>query len=285
MRPFRSACRVFFVGTLLASVAVSCSDSSDDEGTPADTVTTTMADTVTTTEAAGRLLVMVTNDDGVGAPGIDALVAALRARDDVEVLVVAPAENQSGTGSKVTDGPLTVAAATTASGVEATSVAGFPADTVVWAVDQQGVDREIGLVISGINTGQNVGVLSKLSGTVGAAKAAAARGIPSVAVSQGLGDPPDFPSGVGVIMDWLDQHLADLGAADGDPNSVVAVSLNIPTCPAGVLRGVVRVPTAPAADPRGAAPPDCTSTSATPVDDVDAYANGFASESVIPADG
>ena len=62
--------------------------------------------------------VLVTNDDGVSAPGIDAVVTALRGVPGVHVTVVAPAKNQSGTGGKTTTGTLTYTSAKTASGSE-----------------------------------------------------------------------------------------------------------------------------------------------------------------------
>jgi hypothetical protein len=79
-----------------------------------------------TAEASSKkietLQILVTNDDGVGAPGINATVKALTALPDTKVTVVAPLTNQSGTGAKVTAGTLTVttvvcpAASTAASG-------------------------------------------------------------------------------------------------------------------------------------------------------------------------
>ena len=51
------------------------------------------------------------------------------------------------------------------------------------------------VVLSGINQGQNLGALSDVSGTVGAARTAARHGIPALAVSQGTGNPPDYAAG------------------------------------------------------------------------------------------
>ena len=102
------------------------------------------------------ITVLVTNDDGVSAPGIDALVQALRTSKNTKVVVVAPATNQSGSGGKTTPGTLTTQPATTASGYQATAVQGYPADTVTAALDQLGVKPNV--VMSGINPGQNVGV-------------------------------------------------------------------------------------------------------------------------------
>ena len=98
-----------------------------------------------TAEASSKktetLQILVTNDDGVGAPGINASVTALTALPDTKVTVVAPLTNQSGTGAKVTAGTLTVTNATTASGYPAKAVAGYPADTIIWAIDDHGISQ------------------------------------------------------------------------------------------------------------------------------------------------
>src|SRR5690349_16107233 len=65
------------------------------------------------------LRVLVTNDDGVGAPGIDAVVETLRRVRGIQVTVIAPATNQSGSGDKFTTTPITATDATTAHGFAA----------------------------------------------------------------------------------------------------------------------------------------------------------------------
>src|SRR5689334_11101135 len=74
------------------------------------------APAATTTTTTTPLRILVTNDDGVGAPGLAALVDALQALPDVQVTVVAPATNQSGVGDRFSTTPLTVTPATTANG-------------------------------------------------------------------------------------------------------------------------------------------------------------------------
>ncbi len=132
--------------------------------------------------AAGTVI-LVTNDDGIAAAGLDALVTRLRTLPGVSVQVVAPAHNQSGTDGRTTPGTLRHEPATTASGVPGTAVDGFPADTVRVALDD--LQLHPTLVVSGINKGQNLGPIAAISGTVGAARAAAQRGIPAIAVSLG----------------------------------------------------------------------------------------------------
>jgi len=151
---------------------------------------------------SSTLTILVTNDDGVTAPGINATVQALTALPHTKVTVVAPLTNQSGTGAKTTAGALTVTDATTASGYPAKAVAGYPADTIIWAIDDHGVAQRPDLVVSGINFGENIGPLASLSGTVGAAETALARGIPALAVSQGVdnGQSPNFSQGAKYLV-------------------------------------------------------------------------------------
>jgi 5'-nucleotidase len=239
---------------------------SDDGGSSAPATTTTP-----TTVATGPLRVLVTNDDGVAAPGIDALVEALRALPETEVTVVAPATNQSGSGSKTTPGDLRRSDASTASGYRAIAVNGYPADSIVFALGG-GVPQQPHVVISGINEGQNLGTVIPVSGTVGAARAAAERGVPALAVSQGLGTPPDYASGVNAVLDWLAEHRTELLTRPPGTGATVT-NLNIPTCPAGEPRDVVVVPVD--GDENGVAEVDCVTPYASPATDVDAFLHGY----------
>lgn len=261
----------------LALVVPACSDDGDssDEGSSENAeATTTVAE-----EVDEPLVMLVTNDDGVGAEGIDALVEALRDRDDLELVIVAPAENQSGSGGKTTDGALTVSDSETASGYEATAVAGFPADSVVWALGEGGIEAD--LVISGINEGQNIGPLVSLSGTVGAARQAAQLGVPSVAVSQGFGEPPEFPTAADALVVWLDENLD--AVRDGTLGIDTVTNLNAPTCDGSEVQGQVEVPVAEdtGADLNAV---DCAGT-VEPTDDVVAFTNGWITLSTIPPTG
>ncbi len=235
------------------------------------------------TAALTTLRVLVTNDDGVGAPGIDAVVEALRKEPDVEVTVVAPATNQSGTGGKTSTGPVGVTDATTVSGYPAKAVAGFPADTVIWAMNG-GIDFKPDLVVSGNNAGQNLGPLVNISGTVGAARAAANLGIPAVAVSQGIaGGDADYASGVTFVIGWLHVHRGDLAAHTNTTVGQDVVSFNVPTCTAGKVRGLKEVPVAKDLAGRDLNKVDCTSTATAAADDIDAFAIGFATQSAVSA--
>lgn len=231
--------------------------------------------------------ILVTNDDGVGAPGIDALVEGLREVKGVKVTVISPAENQSGSGSKTTPGTLVTTETTTTSGYPAVAVQGFPADSVIYALDQGGAKKTPDVVISGINEGQNLGLLAdEVSGTVGAAKAAAARGIPSLGVSQGLlpDGEPDFATGVEATLDWLAEHRKALTPKKGKTVAVILENLNIPTCPAGDVRGLFETELAPTSE--GAiTTQNCESTLDNPTNDIEAFNNGYVTltEIAIPA--
>jgi 5'-nucleotidase len=250
--------------------------------------------------------VLVTNDDGVTAPGLSAVVGALAANANLEVVVVAPATNQSGTGDTVTTAPFTATAATTAAGFPATAVTARPADTVLLAVRVL-LPAPPDLVVSGINDGQNITrEVSEISGTVGAALTAARLGIPAIAVSQGLGA-ADYSAPATWTANLVERlrrkkslrrklERAGLGQA-------ITLSANFPTCTTGAVRGVALVPLGRLstvvgydllADAGGvrtwravletsnAFASDCTSKLTHPASDLEAMNNGFAA--VTPLD-
>ena len=130
--------------------------------------------------------IIVTNDDGVQAPGILALATALRRLADVQV--IGPALNQSASGHKKTlfqDIPVSEVAL--ADNTRAMSVGGSPADCIALAALGM-VEWPPALVVSGINRGANLGQDITYSGTVTAALEAAIQGVPAVAVSLVTGD-------------------------------------------------------------------------------------------------
>jgi 5'-nucleotidase len=246
-------------------------DDADDGAEPGDDGTTTTAPA-----EVEPLRILVTNDDGVQGQGISDLVEALLQLDDVEVTVVAPKDDKSGTGGSTTEGELVGAEATLLSGAEAIAVDGFPADSVQYALDNV-VEEPPHLVVSGINKGQNLGpIAAAASGTVGAARKAVSLGVPALAVSQGFAAEFDYATGVELTLEWIEEHREALLA--GDVPTDAAANLNIPSCATGEVRGVVEVPTATADEGRDyiVAPANCASTAAAPKDDIDAYLNGYA---------
>ncbi|HMG41107.1 MAG TPA: 5'/3'-nucleotidase SurE [Acidimicrobiales bacterium] len=247
---------------------VACGGDDDDSAEPTSTPTPTAA-------AVEPLRILVTNDDGVGGEGISLLVDALLELDDVEVTVVAPLEDQSGTGGQTTPTPLTATDAELIGGAPAVAVDGFPADSVVYALAEV-LDEPPHVVVSGINAGQNMGPIVELSGTVGAARKAVSEGIPALAVSQGLADPIDYPTGVELAIDWVEEHRDALLAGEVEADAVA--NLNVPSCATGEVRGVVEVPTATDVGSRNPVtdPSDCTSTATDPADDIAAFLTGYA---------
>jgi 5'-nucleotidase len=277
---------------VLALVACGDDDGGDANGDAATSTTTEASETTTeaetTTEPPGTttttepepdedepLLVLVTNDDGIGAPGIDAMVEAL-VTTDAELVIVAPAENQSGSSDTRTDGEVTWGESETASGVEATAVDGTPADSVLVALDELGIEPD--LVVSGINDVFNVGPLVPISGTVGAARTALRRGIPAVAISTGMEEDADFATAAQVVLDWIDENAANL-------QTDFVVNINTPNCTAGEMKDVIEVPVgADLADDDDPFSTDCTVDAPEPETDALAIEAGYAALSLVPAD-
>ena len=252
---------------------------SDDDG-GGDSSDTTEADDTTTTTAVEPLTIMVTNDDGIGHTGIDTLVTAIEELDDVEVVVVAPADDRTGSSDTMTEGGASYADATTISGHEGTAVDGFPADTVTVALDELGIEPDV--VVSGINQGQNAGPLAYASGTVGAAREAIRRGVPAIAGSAGLQDDADFAGAAALLVAYIEEHRTEL--ADGTASTDAVINFNVPDCTAGEPRELLEVPLATTI-PEGVTPftADCTLEPAeAPADDILGLAAGYAVVSPVP---
>lgn len=128
-------------------------------------------------------LILVTNDDGIGSPGLRAAVEAVH--DLGQILVVAPKDQQSGAArshpscaGKVHEEVIRVGE----NRISAFSLAGSPAQAVQYGV-MRPCPRKPSIVISGINYGENLGSNITVSGTIGAAAEAASYGIPTLAIS------------------------------------------------------------------------------------------------------
>lgn len=224
------------------------------------------------------LEVLVTNDDGVDAAGIDALVQALSDDPGLEVTVVAPATDQSDMGDNTTSGAVAHTEQETAGGHPAIAVQGFPADTVLVALRDLKLTPD--LVVSGIDETENVGPRASVSGTIGAAKVAQRQGLPALAVSQGAdADEDDYAATAQLALDWVHDHRGEL---DDLANMGQVANLNVPTCPSGEVRGTLDV--ALSADATGLGDGlDCESTEEDFEDDVTAFNNGFAVLTPVPS--
>ncbi len=142
--------------------------------------------------------ILVTNDDGVAAPGLLALVQALRPLGKVSV--VAPDRNWSASGHvKTLHRPLRAREVTLADGTPALASDGAPSDCVALALLGLLPDK-VDVVVSGINPNANIGHDVTYSGTVTAAMEAVIWGVPGVAVS--LDSPKDHQGALDVRDNW-----------------------------------------------------------------------------------
>lgn len=133
--------------------------------------------------------ILITNDDGIDAPGLAVLEAVAMSLAS-EVWVVAPAEDQSGTSHSISlHAPLRAKK----HGERRFSVRGTPGDCVALAIGKlmEGVLPD--LILSGVNRGANLGTETVFSGTVGAAMTGMLLGIPSLALSQAYRDRANVP--------------------------------------------------------------------------------------------
>ena len=134
--------------------------------------------------------ILLTNDDGIHAPGLAAIERTLR--QWAEVMVVAPATEQSGVSQSITFlRPLVGHPVRQDGQLRGYAVDGTPADCVKLGVTQYCADRP-DLIVSGINGGLNCGINILYSGTVGGAMEGALFGIPSIAVSLEYDDQADY---------------------------------------------------------------------------------------------
>jgi 5'-nucleotidase len=173
--------------------------------------------------------ILITNDDGVRAPGILAVAQALQRV--AEVTVVAPATNQSGKGHSITiDEPIYVDAVTLPGDIPATSVAGTPATSVKVALGAI-LKQKPDLVVSGINRGWNIGSVSYVSGTVGAAREAALAGIPAIASSLSSEETNYAPAAE--IVRQVVEMARKTGLEPG-----VFLNVNIPAGAARAIKGI-----------------------------------------------
>ncbi|MBS1886652.1 MAG: 5'/3'-nucleotidase SurE [Actinobacteria bacterium] len=158
--------------------------------------------------------VLLTNDDGIAAPGLQSLRRALVALDGVEVVTIAPDSNRSATARSITTrAPLSVEEITFDDGHVGYATDGTPVDCVRFAVLGLGGGAAPDLIVSGINHGANLGDDITYSGTVAAALEGIVLGIPALAFSQqtidgGLGYESgrfDFEAGTGFAARLVDR--------------------------------------------------------------------------------
>jgi len=177
--------------------------------------------------------ILLTNDDGVNAPGLEVLIRIAAALSD-DVWIVAPAEEQSGAGHSLT---LTRPLRVHTHGPKHFSVTGTPTDAVMMAVARLMHDTPPDLILSGVNRGANLGEDVTYSGTVSAAMEGALAGIPSIALSQvyareGAGLDVSFDAAAA----WGEKVLRPIIAQPMPARTLI--NINFPAILADQVRGV-----------------------------------------------
>ena len=154
------------------------------------------------------MLILVTNDDGIDAPGIRALAHAVRGHG--EVVVAAPDGNRSASGHAITlTQRISVASRQVEPGIQGFAVGGTPVDAVKLALEQL-LPGPPDLVLSGVNHGSNLGRDVFYSGTVSAAMEAAFMGTPAVAVSLAERGGTHMAEAAAFVAWWLEHAYRPL---------------------------------------------------------------------------
>jgi 5'-nucleotidase len=176
--------------------------------------------------------ILLTNDDGIFAPGLAAIYKELVKLADVTV--VAPMDSRSGTSHSITfSRPLVCNKIDISGQFTGFSVQGSPADCVKLACMQLH-DGPVDLLVAGINNGANVGINAYYSGTVAAAMEAAFLKIPSVAMSLATEEDMDFECAAEHGIKIL-KRLMPLRSGD-------VININIPWLSKGEPKGIRVVP-------------------------------------------
>jgi 5'-nucleotidase len=172
--------------------------------------------------------ILISNDDGVHAPGLAAVAQILQAIG--QVTIVAPMENQSGSGHSITIAePIFRHDLTLPNGLKAIGLSATPASTVKVALKNI-LSPKPDLVVTGINRGYNLGLAAYISGTVGAAREAAMFGIPAIAASTAT-DVGDYGFAAEEVL-GVARRLKQYGLP---PNTFLNV--NVPPAPPGGAKG------------------------------------------------
>jgi 5'-nucleotidase len=183
--------------------------------------------------------VLLTNDDGIQAEGLQALRRALLEVDGIELAVIAPDSNRSATARSITTRrPLWVEEVDFGDGTVGYATDGTPVDCVRFATLGLVEGFEADLVVSGINHGSNLGDDITYSGTVAAAFEALVLGLPGVAVSQqSAAGELDFRLSTRFDFDTAARFAARVVEEIEDVPLPAGTLLNI-NCPAGDVKGV-----------------------------------------------
>lgn len=176
--------------------------------------------------------ILLTNDDGINAPGLKVLEEIARQFSD-DIWICAPSEEQSGAGHSLT---LTRPVRLHQHGERRFAVSGTPTDGVMMALRTVMPDAP-DIILSGVNRGANLADDITYSGTVSAAIEGALAGIRSIAFSQvyareGMGDEVPF----GAALEWGPKVLAKL--IDAPMADRTLINVNFPAIPADEVKGI-----------------------------------------------
>ena len=175
-------------------------------------------------------MIVLSNDDGFTAPGLQALRSEIAKISDV--VVVAPESEQSAVGHAITlSNPLKTRKVVENGELIGYAVNGTPADCIKIAVTVL-LDEPPEMVISGINLGGNLGTCAIYSGTVSAATEATIMGIPAIAVSLNTFENPDFTAAAEFARRFV-PLLMKKGLPEG-----VSLNINVPAVPRNEIAGV-----------------------------------------------
>jgi len=174
--------------------------------------------------------ILISNDDGFQAPGIKALFDRLKSLG--EVTVAAPAANQSGVGHALTFGSQIAVESWETEGTRWFAITATPATCVRMALTSL-LPQLPDVVISGINKGENAGVVSFSSGTVACAREAAFRDIPAIAVSLEEGAHMDYAA----AAEFTARLLLEVRKRGLPPGTYLNV--NFPARPSDQIKGVL----------------------------------------------
>jgi 5'-nucleotidase len=177
--------------------------------------------------------ILLTNDDGIHAPGLAILEAIAKTLSD-DVIVVAPETDQSGVAHSLSlNNPLRLREISP----RHFAVQGTPTDCVLMGVRKIMADAKPDLILSGVNRGQNVAEDVTYSGTIAATMEGALIGVPSIALSQAYGGPEGHRS---IRWDCAEAHapavigkILKTGIAPG-----TLINVNFPACAPGDVAGV-----------------------------------------------
>ena len=174
--------------------------------------------------------ILLTNDDGYFAPGLQTLYQALKAGTNHEISIVAPDSQRSATGHAITlFQPLLLTEHELSAGGKGYAVSGMPSDCVKLAIQGELVAKP-DLVISGLNFGPNLGTDVFYSGTVAAAMEGVLLGVPALAVSLASLTYQDFEPAAAFLTEKLELLIRH--------NKTGLLNLNFPGKPAAEWRGL-----------------------------------------------